>query len=386
MGRQKSILFIGHDASLTGAPILLLNLLTVLQEETNLKISIVLIRGGVLENQFKSIGKTFIYRNKWLDKNKSFFVRVLSFPLLFCRRLYCLFLAFQSDFVFSNTIANGRLLNFLNLTNKPIVVYVHELATVFDYFERLKDSSSSIKNGKIFAYPSIAVKRFLVQKFDMAENTLKYLRYYFPASDFEILEQKRAVLKEQFLSKFDIPKDKFLVVGMGVAGKRKGTDIFLEVCTLVKNNNIFFVWIGGFENDETKTEIYSYIKSNALEESIRFTGSQPYNPFTLLPFDLLFLSSREDPYPLVVIEGAYNKVASLCFAGSGGIVEFVRDCGWVLDADSVQIAAEKIIELSIKPEEVARMGQLARQTALKRHSSSEILLNEFDSIINELKL
>ena len=70
MRRKKvNILFI-TEASLTGAPILLLEVLKVLAERDDLSISILIKRDGKLVPEFSQYGKVYVLKGK-LYENKS---------------------------------------------------------------------------------------------------------------------------------------------------------------------------------------------------------------------------------------------------------------------------------------------------------------------------
>ncbi|MEO9210289.1 MAG: hypothetical protein ABI208_04275, partial [Ginsengibacter sp.] len=68
------IVFISHECSLTGAPILLLNLLSLIKKRDIYDIKIILAKGGVLEKEFKKYGKTIVLR-PWNYNDKMFFIR-----------------------------------------------------------------------------------------------------------------------------------------------------------------------------------------------------------------------------------------------------------------------------------------------------------------------
>jgi glycosyltransferase involved in cell wall biosynthesis len=105
-----------------------------------------------------------------------------------------------------------------------------------------------------------------------------------------------------------------------------------------------------------------------------------------MPFDLFLLTSREDPYPLVVIEAAYNKVPALCFESSGGIPEFLNSAnGWVIDGFSEDKMSEKIIELSKHPKEVEIAGENAYSRAKEWHSNEQTTIIEFNKILENSK-
>ena len=131
-----------------------------------------------------------------------------------------------------------------------------------------------------------------------------------------------------------------------MVSERKGVDLFINTCEKVvfSNPDIKFVWIGAFESDDQELNLRNLIKEKQLDTNLIFTGSLPYDVYNFSPFDIFFLPSREDTYPLVVLEAAIMKVPTICFSGSGGVVEFVGDdAGWIIDDFSPSKASDKII-------------------------------------------
>ena len=63
----KQILFISHDASRTGAPILLLNFLRWFKQNTDIPFRIILAKTGELEPYFKELAPTFVFNIKPTD-------------------------------------------------------------------------------------------------------------------------------------------------------------------------------------------------------------------------------------------------------------------------------------------------------------------------------
>jgi len=77
--RKTSILFISHDSSLTGAPILLINLLKLLSRTGTYDIRILLCRGGYLEDEFAKIAPTTVLKSHNYGKRKWVFVNLIDF-------------------------------------------------------------------------------------------------------------------------------------------------------------------------------------------------------------------------------------------------------------------------------------------------------------------
>src|SRR5450432_2735710 len=119
MRHRKRVLFISHDASVSGGPILLLNLLTLLKKNNVCRFIIIVKRGGVLEWQFANLGKTIVLKPVGYLKG-NVLKKVLDVLLSKWKLLRTLYYCYRSDIVFSNTITNGRLLRFLAYSGTPV--------------------------------------------------------------------------------------------------------------------------------------------------------------------------------------------------------------------------------------------------------------------------
>jgi len=120
------ILFISHDATRTGAPMLLLNLVKWLSENKDLdyRITILLRKGGPLITEFEKYG-TVIFFNKTCPVR----LYLLRSYLInrYQKKIISELKASSWDLIFSNTIVNGQLLELLANSQAPIVSYIHEL-------------------------------------------------------------------------------------------------------------------------------------------------------------------------------------------------------------------------------------------------------------------
>jgi hypothetical protein len=110
------------------------------------------------------------------------------------------------------------------------------------------------------------------------------------------------------------------IVGMcGHASARKGADIFLGLAAAAPEWD--FLWVGGWRPDETSDNIaYEDYLAQALP-NFYVTGAVD-NPYPYMKtMDLFFLSSREDPNPLVLAEAAILGAPLLCFSQSTAVAD-----------------------------------------------------------------
>jgi glycosyltransferase involved in cell wall biosynthesis len=117
-----------------------------------------------------------------------------------------------------------------------------------------------------------------------------------------------------------------LVVGMcGHASARKGADTFLE--TALAAPQCDFLWVGAWRPDETADNIALEKFEREAPDNLYVAGSVD-NPYPYMrQMDLFFLSSREDPNPLVVGEALLLGVPILAFSQSTAIGDRIGRCG-----------------------------------------------------------
>ncbi len=383
----KRLLFIGHDASMTGAPILLLNLLRLVKQEGNCEISICLQRGGPLLEQYKEVAPIHLIRLDIAFLKWGWFYRAFDW-IYSSIRLWSLKRQMgHFDIVFSNTIANGRLLKRLGPVKVPIVSYIHELASVLKFYESSGDTSATLQVSNMILFPSEAVANYLKAAFFVAPYKLMPLKYYFPETSISYsLDKVRA--KDRFCTKWQLGTGKLLVVGAGTITLRKGVDRFVRLAALLKHleNRIHFVWIGSSVDEKFKQDIEMLIRQDGIESMITFTGPLPNDLSMFLPFDLFLLTSREDPYPLVVLEAARNGVPAVCLRQNGGIAEFVQnDAGWSFDELSDEALALELFRIMEQTDLMEERGKIARQRYLSWHADPLHIMEQLNVIFATVK-
>ncbi|MBN9380256.1 MAG: glycosyltransferase family 4 protein [Chitinophagaceae bacterium] len=382
---RKKIVFISHDASLTGAPILLFQLIKLLVKQDLFDIRILLYRGGTLEDTFKATAPTLILKSAGYNKEKRLIPRIWNYLRYRVQLRKAFEVAGQADILFCNTLATGPLLKEFHTLHKPVVTYVHELGSVIHELDKDGGASFVLSNSTHFIAPSEAVSKNLMEHHGIPAGKLSFLNYFLTPPD--LTGASRAEIRQRFFLQWNIPWDKLYVVGMGITTFRKGIDLFLAIAreTYRHTQDAHFIWIGDYEHEESRQQIFKKIAEYELSDRVTMTGKLPYSPATLIPFDLLALTSREDPYPLVMIEAAYAGVPTLCFDNTGGAAEFTADeCGWAIPGNSVEQFAATILSLCKHRTEIAARGAKARKKALMKHAGETLILQQFTGIIRKV--
>jgi glycosyltransferase involved in cell wall biosynthesis len=378
---MKNILFVSHDANRAGAQILLLRFLKLLKNHPDFKFSILLKEGGIIEKEFEEIATTYYWKEgvtlSSIQKIKN---KILGKKVIVEEGTFGKLFEQNFDLIVSNTVTNGRLLDIFFVFAIPIVTYVHELEIGIQQYTSAKDFKSTIEASDSYIACAEAVKENLIKNHNIDATKIKVLPSLLPESALNFVSSEPKI--ETIRKNYNIPKNAFLVGGMGTVDLRKGVDIFLQVANQLKDQtDIYFLWVGG-QDTETEYKIFLIDKDRLELKNVVFQTSIN-NPLDFMDaFDVFFLSSREDPYPLVVLEAAILSKPIICFDKAGGAKDFVEnDCGFVIDYLDIQSVAERIVELKENTKLKKELGKNAREKALERHNQ-ETAFQTFVEILN----
>jgi glycosyltransferase involved in cell wall biosynthesis len=141
-----------------------------------------------------------------------------------------------------------------------------------------------------------------------------------------------------------------LAIGMcGHASPRKGCDIFFETAAATPQHD--FVWVGNWGPPDTPENI---VYERFVEERLPnlFVSGLVANPYQYISrFDLFFLSSREDPNPVVVGEALALRVPTLVFSCTTGVTDFLGRSAILCHGATNTADAVRILN-ALDPEEV----------------------------------
>lgn len=379
--KSPTILIISHDATRTGAPILLINLARLLKEQ-GYKIEFLLKRGGELVDEFKSIGHCYIY---YVSKGSNLISRITNkITGSHVSHLDIRALNWKDYlFVLSNTITNGDILPVIRENYKgKIVSYIHELEMAASFFTTPNDVERLLSSTDHFLTPSYAVKNFLIKKFGLNPGNVEILSYYIPGFSGH---DKRA-------TKPSLEDNNFIVGAAGTPDWRKSPDLFVLVAATVfrklPDAAIKFIWKGVSATAfQTETERLRFdVRKLHLEEKVLFEPSSGEMSEFYGSLDLFLLTSREDPYPLVVLEAAAASVPAICFIESGGAIEFIESSngGSGVPYLNIEAMADEIIYYFKNSQQVNEKGNNAKLQLEQTHQNKNFIIGQFENILKTL--
>jgi glycosyltransferase involved in cell wall biosynthesis len=174
---------------------------------------------------------------------------------------------------------------------------------------------------------SNAVRDTLVQHFEVPEHLTAVVNGFVPVADFAS-EEKRS-RRQRVIRELGWSENTFVVGGCGSLGWRKGTDVFLQIAHAVRASGdcerVRFLWLGGEAAGDPALEFAHDVRALGLQGVCQRVSANANVLDYYCSMDVFALTSREDPFPLVMLEAGSLGIPIVCFEGSGGAQEFLGD-------------------------------------------------------------
>jgi glycosyltransferase involved in cell wall biosynthesis len=330
----KKILFLSHEASLSGAPLVLLELMKWMKLHKQIEATLLLKEDGPLKEQFAAVSTVYFYNSVLKQFSNrlvaSGYHRIVR-PAAEARRRKELLKRLENekfDLIYANTAGLGEVLNYLRPLRLKVVSHIHELEYVMQCSGKA-NIKATLDCTSCYIAVSEDVKKNLVTNHGVDPTSIKVFP---PFVDFGKIDKGKDLDAASAIRKqLDIVPGGFIIGGGGSVEWRKGSDIFVQVAiqVLATIPNACFVWVGGERERYLLDKLNYDIKRAGLEKNVKFVGPNP-NPYPYFQaFDIFMVTSREDPYPLVCIENIYLGKPVLCFDNAGGAAALVSsyNCG-----------------------------------------------------------
>jgi len=372
LNNREPILFVSHEATRTGAPLIIKTLAEQMKMLHNVLPIFILCTGGELEKTFVKIGPTYLlsfFDEFQPDKQE---MSLLISELIEKTKL---------KVAYVNSAESRNILPHLRKNRiKKIITLVHELGHYYpkDAFQVINDYSDKI----IFPAKFVEEKAYENTSIDKHKIIIRGQGLLKP----EILQANKQISRAKIRKELALPKDCLIVLGCGTPDARKGIDLFvmtaISTIYLLKNKkDVRFIWLGDTIDNEYKTWTQRDIQQAKLLEKILFIGSRT----DTIPFfsgsDLFFLTSRGDPFPCVVHEAIAAGIPTIAFKNAGGSVEMIEEgiLGSTIDYGNIIKASNTIIDYLAKYQKDSNIE--ARKAYAKEHLMFESYTKELINYI-----
>lgn len=261
-----------------------------------------------------------------------------------------------------NTAASGKMIPVLNSVGITCISLVHELPWILSRYRLQEHIKTIAKHASkiVFAAPQVKAgfESFLGHEVSQAVIRPQglYQRSWLRAGADK--GQTRRNVRQQL----GIPVDSEIVICVGYADHRKGFDLFVEIGVrlMQQRPDVYFLWVGQREEGFVENNLAVADRAGLCSRFL-FTGlveePQPY----YLAADIYALTSREDPFPSVVMEALDALTPAVAFQDSGGFEELLRrGCGVLVPKEDVAAFAEALERLLDEPAKAQAMAQTGR--------------------------
>ena len=187
----------------------------------------------------------------------------------------------------------------------------------------------------------------------------------------------RALARRELRSMLDIGHDARVVINVGYGDERKGVDLFVDVARQVASRvpDTHFVWVG-HHYLPLEPSIRRRIAANGDEQHIHLVGRQDNTDIFYAGADLMAFTSREDPFPSVVVEAMDAGLPVVGFEGAGGFEGLLREGAGVLAPfQDTEAFAHKICTL-LEDREFARgLGKRGQELVSERFGWTRFIVD-----------
>lgn len=344
------VLLVTHDVSRSGAPRVAVLVARSLVDQGH-EVRVVARARGPLLSEFAALAPTFVepwpkVRNKLWSWRPSRLLGYLADTVI----AFLVLLRWRPDLVYLNTTAAGIYLRPARRLRRQVLLHVHESGPVAARF--LSAARAPGLDGVELVACSPSVRADLAA---LTHRTAAAITLLPSVPDGPVVRRLSAAPPD--LVSYDGAD---LIVGCcGTVEHRKGADLWAaiaaEVERAVPGRALRFVWLG---------ELATAVDQAGVE----FLGptSNPYPH--LRRFDVAALPSRDDPFPLVVLEAMLLGTPVVAF-GVGGVADQVGDAGTVVPAGDVAAFAQAVARLLTDDELRTRLGTAARDRAEALYST-----------------
>jgi len=303
---MNRVLFISHEASISGAPLFLVKLLRHIKlERPSYKIAVFFTKNGELVELLTKEGfEVFVSEKR--NKSNSYTAKLLSrlrHYLFYIRILYL----FRPNLVYSNTIVNFGEVIIGRIFKAFVILHVHE---GMDYFRKC---SFRLNISCYFAGKIIAGSHYVQRNIKLITNQVSVVVHN------GVMPQNKVFFKPM---QSGAP---FKIGVLGTIQLNKGQLVALEALNLLVKRGLKpqLLIAGKIADQSYYSQLVNYINSNSLGAFVDFVGIVPDSMVFINSLDLLLVPSFDEAFPTVILE-AFSTKTLVIASNVGGIPEIIQ--------------------------------------------------------------
>jgi glycosyltransferase involved in cell wall biosynthesis len=302
---STGLLLVGHDANPHGAQEILLNVGRALRHSFGIRLEFLLLEGGPLVPRHEAIAKVNLVKTD--TELRSFLAGARE-------------RGFSGAIV--NTVASAHIVKLVTDQGLDCIVLVHELPRLIKERNLIGSTRMALQHARKVIFTS-ATARDEVLRAVGAPASDNFVMC--PQGVYKIIEVSSAAAK-RVRKELGVAAPEALVVAVGYADLRKGFDLFIQLWRLLRNNprRTHFLWVGR-RDAELEAWLQAEIDDAVATGTFHLVGQTEDVGAYYSAADAFLLTSREDPFPSVVLEALTAGLPVLAFDRSGGIPDLLRE-------------------------------------------------------------
>lgn len=354
--RENGYVIVTHIMDGTGAPLLAYHISKKLKE-CGKDVVLISLMGGILEEKYQEQEiPVFNFGQSTLNEvvNKEELDKIVS-------GLYAK--GYRNLLI--NTTVSGIVAPYFKKCDYKIISLIHEMKNSIVRYDMKDGGRNAAFYSDCLVFPDKIVEKEFKSVFNVSGDKLKILPQGLYKKYKKITPNKAKVCK-----KYHIPDDAKIIVGSGMASFRKGIDLFFNAATtLIKSEKAngpkyHFIWTGECLEEDFENWFSYQLEKSGIKKRIHiasFIGDPKEYQNIIECADAFWLTSREDPFPSVMIEALSYNTPVLAFRGCGGADTLLNDGrGILVENFDTNVFADETAKLINNPQRVKKMIEAAQ--------------------------
>jgi glycosyltransferase involved in cell wall biosynthesis len=330
---RRRILVVTHDARLHGAQLLALHIAQELYHALGYRVHVLSLGPGPLMDAYSKYGDA-----RMIDVEKDGYKAVKSYA----NHLKSLGLTVA----LVNSTASAGSLPSLKAAGMHVVTLIHELPDLIRRHRLEEYARVAATQADTLVFPANQVEQGFANYGPLARERVRirpqglYKRNRFG-------RDKRAHARTELRRRLRLSPDAMIILGVGFGDHRKGFDLFVDAGVHVAQANprTVCVWVGLLDPSLESQALLKIDESGLLEHFV-FPGHESETDLFYSGADVYAMTSREDPFPSVILEALDAGLPVVGFRGAGGFSELeATGCVRLVTASDVAAFAEAVAEL-----------------------------------------
>ena len=336
---KPRLIFVSHNASRTGAPAIVLQLLKHFSQSNAFECFTILDEDGERLSEYEALSHIHVMSHSRHERTFSDQEAANEISSMFEHNGL-----FESNIpvcAIVNSAESARIARNIANMGVPLISLIHEIAAsyppqVFSDFGRISEK---------VVFPSEFVKR-TAECFSGIDSSKVWVRGQGLLTE-GFGSASRDACRKSLREHLGIEENSIVVLNVGTMDQRKGGDLFVDTAKLClqqlpEGAPVYFVWYG--KPQENFIYPFDIVRQNGLEKHVRFMPATSEIEQVFMGGDIFLLTARADPFPCVVHEAMACGLPVIAFHNGGGAPELIGDdCGQIVGMMNLKEMATAVL-------------------------------------------